>query len=137
MSIIPRFGNLKSIDNLFGVPQAGNLLWERLEELGAYRGTSIPTARTAGARSIGASILAAAITRFSLPTRRTSGMILTIRTGPPAFSQRLVTQIRQYGLACADGRVVKLGLGGEVPCAEERDFFAHCREPWCEPGRRE
>jgi DNA polymerase/3'-5' exonuclease PolX len=63
------------------------------------------------------------------------GPIFTIRTGPAAFSQRLVTALLDKGWRCHEGRVI--GKRGEtVPCPEERDFFAACGEPWTEPEVR-
>lgn len=63
------------------------------------------------------------------------GPILTIRTGPAAFSERLVTMLKRKGWGSRDGRVLNL-RGEVVPCPEERDFFVACGEPWTEPEDR-
>ena len=63
------------------------------------------------------------------------GAILAIRTGPAAFSQRLVTSCQRYGLRCTEGRLVaEDGTTRETPT--ERDFLAACGSPWVEPSER-
>lgn len=63
------------------------------------------------------------------------GPILTIRTGPAAYSERLVKALHPKGLRCHEGRVLNM-RGETVPCPEERDFFAACGVPWTEPENR-
>jgi len=64
------------------------------------------------------------------------GAIFAIRTGPHAFSQRLVTDCRERGLRCVDGHLERIGTGATVATPEERDFLAACGSPWVEPGDR-
>ncbi len=63
------------------------------------------------------------------------GAILTIRTGPAEFSQRLVTALRGRFLRCEEGRV--LGRGRvEVPTPDEEAFFSACGVAWVPPEER-
>ena len=61
--------------------------------------------------------------------------LLAIRTGPAAFSQRLVTDCQRYGLRCAEGRLVRED-GSTLDTPTERDFLAACGSPWVEPSER-
>ena len=67
------------------------------------------------------------------------GVILAIRTGPGAFSTRLVTQ-RRYGGGMPEGYRVRDGAlwDGErlVETPEEADLFAALGLPWLPPERR-
>ena len=63
------------------------------------------------------------------------GALLTIRTGPAAFSQMLVTRLRGRFMRCEHGRV--LGRGGVVvPTPDEASFFAACDVAWLPPEER-
>lgn len=68
------------------------------------------------------------------------GLILALRTGPAAFSQRLVTAesrggLLREGLRVADGMVWN-AESRAVPVPEEQDFF-ELAGGWVEPSRRE
>ena len=67
------------------------------------------------------------------------GVIFTVRTGPGAFSTRLVTA-RRYGGGMPEGFRVRDGAlwDGERPVAtpEEADLFAALGLPWLPPERR-
>jgi DNA polymerase/3'-5' exonuclease PolX len=67
------------------------------------------------------------------------GVIFTIRTGPGAFSTRLVTQ-RRYGGGMPEGHRVRDGAlwDGErlVETPEEADLFRALGLPWLPPERR-
>ena len=63
------------------------------------------------------------------------GPILTIRTGPAAYSQALVTGLHPRGLRCEGGRVLDRN-DDLVTCPEERDFLRVCGVPWTEPEAR-
>jgi DNA polymerase/3'-5' exonuclease PolX len=67
------------------------------------------------------------------------GLIATIRTGPSAFSQRLVTPRRRGGLLPSHLRVKDGWLwqdGQQVPTPEEADFFAALGIDWIDPWER-
>ncbi len=63
------------------------------------------------------------------------GAILTIRTGPADFSQRLVTALRGRLMRCEEGRVLGR-FGVEVPTPTEEDFFRACGVAWVPPEER-
>jgi len=65
----------------------------------------------------------------------TWGALLSIRTGPAAFSQMLVTRIKGRGWKCEDGRVTN-EVGMIVPTDSEEQFFAAARVEWKEPEHR-
>jgi DNA polymerase/3'-5' exonuclease PolX len=73
----------------------------------------------------------------------TFGLILLMRTGPAAYSQRLVTQAKRRGHHVADGELHKGGLGRDdhgpcvrVPTPEEADVYRALGLPFVEPGER-
>jgi len=63
------------------------------------------------------------------------GPIFAIRTGPAAYSEMLVTNIKGRGWRCTEGRVVD-DIGRHVPCPTEEDFFRAARVGWISPERR-
>lgn len=73
---------------------------------------------------------------------QTWGLIFVIRTGPPSYSQYLVTIARKRGLHVASGELHKGGLGCTaiecqvVPTPEEHDVFAAIGIPGDPPERR-
>ena len=72
---------------------------------------------------------------FAVRAPASWGALLAIRTGPAAFSQRLVTSCQRYGLRCTEGRLVaEDGTTRETPT--ERDFLEACGSPWVEPHDR-
>lgn len=64
------------------------------------------------------------------------GAVFAIRTGPAEYSRKLVTQARERGYRCEDGRLVELASGREVATSEERDFIERCGFSWQEPEVR-
>jgi len=72
----------------------------------------------------------------------TFGLILLIRTGPAAYSQRFVTEIRPRALHVAGGQLHRGSLGcGFMPCEavptpEEADVYAAAGWPFREPEMR-
>ena len=73
-----------------------------------------------------------------LADRQNWGAILTIRTGPAEFSERLVTQLKASGrLRQQDGYVKYTATGDVYATPTEEAFFAACGEPWTEPGDRQ
>lgn len=73
----------------------------------------------------------------------TWGVILAIRTGPRAYSQRLVTEARRRGFHVADGMLHRGILGcsrfttcEQIPTPEESDLFEALGLPVVEPGLR-
>lgn len=64
------------------------------------------------------------------------GVVLTIRTGPADWSERLVTEIKRRRLAVTQGHLVDTLTGERKPCPEERDFFAWIGQPWLDPVDR-
>jgi DNA polymerase/3'-5' exonuclease PolX len=70
------------------------------------------------------------------------GLIYLIRTGPAAFSQRLVTDARRRDLHVAEGQLHRgsLGCGAYVceviPTPGERDVFGAMDLPWIAPEAR-
>ncbi len=70
------------------------------------------------------------------------GLILLIRTGPAAYSQRFVTDLRGRTLHVAHGQLHRgsLGCGARpceiVPTPEEADVYAAARWPFVEPEMR-
>ena len=67
------------------------------------------------------------------------GAIMAIRTGPAAYSKRLVMSARDQGLRCVDGRLVR-GPGHDLApylvTPTERDFIRACGMPWLDPWDR-
>jgi DNA polymerase/3'-5' exonuclease PolX len=62
------------------------------------------------------------------------GVIKMIRIGSAAFSQRMVTEIKQRGYFVKDGFLWK---GNKVvPTYSERDFFFKTQTEWVEPDMR-
>ena len=84
---------------------------------------------------------------FIVPPPASFGVLLAIRTGPAAYSQRLVTLARRQGNHVADG-ALRLGLRDHstpaeklctcpvIPTPEERDFFAALGLAYVEPEAR-
>ena len=72
----------------------------------------------------------------------TFGLIFLIRTGPAAYSQRFVTDLRRRGLHVAGGQLHRGGLGCGayecelVPTPEEADVYAAARWPFVKPELR-
>jgi DNA polymerase/3'-5' exonuclease PolX len=72
----------------------------------------------------------------------TFGLILLIRTGPAAYSQRFVTDLRRRALHVAGGQLHRgsLGCGAYecevVPTPEETDVYAAAGWPFVEPETR-
>ena len=73
----------------------------------------------------------------------TWGVIFTIRTGPAAYSQRLVTEARRRGFHHADGALHRGSMGCTrfsacevIPTPEEVDLFEALGMPYLEPGAR-
>jgi DNA polymerase/3'-5' exonuclease PolX len=70
------------------------------------------------------------------------GVIHTIRTGPAAYSQWLVTEARRRGFHVREGALHRGSLGcGSVPCEvietpEERDLFEALGMRWPQPVER-
>lgn len=67
------------------------------------------------------------------------GAIMTIRTGPADYSQRLVTAAQKRNLRCSEGRLVSTLLatiGQERQTPEERDFIEACGMPYLPPDQR-
>ncbi len=75
-------------------------------------------------------------------TPETYGLILLIRTGPAAYSQRFVTDLRGRGLHVASGQLHRGGLGcgayecEVVPTPEETDVYAAAGWPFVRPEMR-
>lgn len=60
--------------------------------------------------------------------------IFAIRTGPADYSRAAVTALRERGLRCEDGRILR---GNEVvPCPDEETFFALAGMPMLAPAAR-
>jgi DNA polymerase/3'-5' exonuclease PolX len=72
----------------------------------------------------------------------TFGLIFLIRTGPAAYSERFVTDLRRRGLHVAGGELHRGGLGcgayecEVVPTPEEADVFAAAGWPFAKPELR-
>jgi len=72
----------------------------------------------------------------------TYGLILLIRTGSAAYSQRFVTDLRGRGLHSASGQLHRGGLGCGayecelVPTPEEVDVYTAAGWPFVNPGMR-
>jgi len=64
-------------------------------------------------------------------------VILAIRTGPAELGQWAVTRMRQFGRRCADGRILDMRSGAEVPCESEEDFFWLAKLPFLPPRLRD
>lgn len=62
------------------------------------------------------------------------GVIFAIRTGPPLWNIRLVSDCQRYFRRVQGGQL--LHLGKPVPCPEERDFFAAIGQRWVDPPDR-
>lgn len=77
-----------------------------------------------------------AVDLFCVRPPASFGTLLAIRTGPAEYSKALVTKLRERGLRCEGGRVLRDDDGAEVPTPEERDFFEACGVPYVEPRER-
>lgn len=72
-----------------------------------------------------------------LCTARNWGALFTIRTGPAAFSQALVTRIKhQTPYRQQAGYLVNVETGEVIDTPEERDYFRLAGVGWVEPSRR-
>ncbi len=136
---VPRYQS----DGLFGTATV-NLLTERVDHL-IERGylASHPTDPKRGER----------YSKLFLPSRglqvdlfsateATFGLILLIRTGPAAYSQRFVTDLRRRSLHVAGGALHRGGLGcgayvcETVPTPDEADVFGAAGWPVTPPELR-
>jgi DNA polymerase/3'-5' exonuclease PolX len=62
------------------------------------------------------------------------GPIAAIRTGSAAYSKKAVTELRDQGLECKEGRIMR---GNEVvPCPTEEEFFRLAGIPFLTPADR-
>lgn len=65
------------------------------------------------------------------------GCILTIRTGPAEFSERMVTQLRDAGnFRQQDGYIVSQHNGERLSVPSEEEFFRLCGCQWIQPEDR-
>ena len=72
-----------------------------------------------------------------LADARNFGAILTIRTGPEEFSERMVTRLKSGGrIRQIEGYVRYVADGSVIAVPTERAYFDLCGEPWTEPGAR-
>ena len=132
-------------DGMFG-ERTVNQLTERLDMIIAYGGrlASHPTDPKRGDRY--SKVIHAPsglqVDLFSA-TARTFGLILLIRTGPAAYSQRFVTDIRKAALHVASGELHRGSLGcGSIGCEviptpEEIDVYAAAKRAYLRPEHRE
>lgn len=80
-----------------------------------------------------------------LADARNHGAILTIRTGPAEFSERLVTILKQGGIYRQCEGYIRQVRNGEVcmldeaivPVRTEAEYLNLCRLPWIEPEKRD
>lgn len=144
--IIPRFGEVPNPASMFGEPTMENLFLRRCDELLAegfiakheYEinradGTKVMQHRW-GEKLRGIDYRGHMHELF-LADKDNFGCVLTIRTGPAEFSERLVTLLHHTALRQKDG-YLRYHDGTIYPCPDEREFFAACRVAWREPKDR-
>jgi DNA polymerase/3'-5' exonuclease PolX len=138
--IIPSTGTVASGD-LFGTPEQVNLLWFHLDCL--VRAGSVEKATYGeGASFRWGSLYRGALFRgikHELFTAGESnwGAILSIRTGPADFSQKLVTRIKDRGvLRMEEGQLRQQWNGKPVKCPDETAFFEAAGMAWIKPEER-
>jgi DNA polymerase/3'-5' exonuclease PolX len=122
-----------------------DLLAERLTWMLAH-GECAPRLTSSGQQRLGPRYQAlvyegAAVDLFIVREPAQWGVILAIRTGPAAFSHRLVTPRREGGWLPdhlqVQGGALRSRTSGEVlPTPEERDFFAALGRPYLAPEVR-
>lgn len=133
---IPRLVDGPSVD-LFAPPPKVSALDAMLADLErSGRLVQHPTARADGARYKKRWATKAGIQMdlFIVLPPAEWGPLFAIRTGPADFSTRAVMALRERGLRCEDGRILR---GNEVvPCPEEEDFFRLAGLPLLPPWDR-
>lgn len=64
------------------------------------------------------------------------GSVLTIRTGPAAFSEMLVTRLKQSGKLRQQDGYVRYPDGSIFATPDEANYFKVCGVPFCAPADR-
>jgi len=141
---VPRISTREERSGLFIVDEVEvDHLYDRVEELvrrGVLEGRHPPRRghRYQALRLVGG----ANVDLFAVRPPAQWGAIMAIRTGPAAYSQRVVEHARSVGLHVAKGAVHRGGLGcGKYECEvvdtpEEADYFAALGLPLVPPEAR-
>lgn len=144
--IRPSFADVADPASMFGEKVRTNLLWRRLDHLVAageatrhqYE-THLASGQTVYRERWGDAYRGVSFRGYlhELFTADADnwGCILTIRTGPGEFSQRMVTALHGTMLRQKDG-YLRYADGKVYACPDERAFFAACRAEWKEPQDR-
>lgn len=135
--IIPKFGHAPQHGELFDANQ--NLLWVRLDE--ALREGTIEPARYGENCTLRWGDKFRGFTyrgirhEFYTATITSWGKMLALRTGPPAFSKKIVSRLNDLNYRHKDGELYTSD-GDLVNLADENLLFARCGWSYVAPHRR-
>lgn len=139
--VIPRWGEISIGGGLFPLKEKVNLLWHHLESICCYANHLDkhwygPSGHRWGPRYRGVDFHGQLHEIFTADYSNW-GAILTIRTGPAAFSQRIMSHFNANGMYRQhEGQLICVADGKPVPVPDEASYLRLAGLPYIQPEDR-